>query len=269
MKLMGAPDWKKVALSMQPAAARKSQSKKRTSTDGSEAATASGSNSKRARRDSSAHAKSGLIDEEEDMSSQIKHAKDRPPELDQNRYENGSLIEVQLTPQDDWKLASIRGCSDKLYTVQLEPAEQNRHKPTGIPTSQLRLACNHESCRKHLLPFAALPLFCDNYDRWRRGELDHATARSGAASDAARGAVSGGLEWWQWHERVAGICDHRPPRSEPAFRLAEPVRAASAAAPPPGAAGARSPGAKPWSKHLAPGLHARASAFSGGESRRT
>ena len=50
MKLMGAPDWKKVALSMQPAAARKSQSKKRTSTDGSEAATASGSNSKRARR---------------------------------------------------------------------------------------------------------------------------------------------------------------------------------------------------------------------------
>ena len=68
---------------------------------------------------------------------------------------------------------------------------------------------------------------------------------------------------------VAGVCDHRPPRSEPAFRLAEPARAASEAAPPPGAAGARSPGAKPWSKHLAPGLHARASAFSGGESRRT
>ena len=60
---------------------------------------------------------------------------------------------MQLTPNAEWSLASIRGQgTDKLYTVQLEPAEANRHKPTGIPTSQLRLCCNHPDCKKHNLP---------------------------------------------------------------------------------------------------------------------
>ena len=60
---------------------------------------------------------------------------------------------MQLTPNAEWSLASICGQgTDKLYTVQLEPVKANRHKLTGIPTSQLRLCCNHPDCKKHHLP---------------------------------------------------------------------------------------------------------------------
>ena len=164
MTLKGAPDWKKVALSMQPAARKTAKDKKRSSTDGGDGGGGGQSASaKRQRRDNhQAASKGGAAPDEDEDFGMMKPAKDRPAELEQNKFEPGSLIEVQLTPNAEWSLASIRGQgSDKLYTVQLEPAEANRHKPTGIPTSQLRLCCNHPDCKKHHLPQAALPLFCD------------------------------------------------------------------------------------------------------------
>ena len=165
LKLQGAPDWKKVALSMQPA--RSKQTKKRASSDGADAPgvshQASGSGQNKRRRDSSATAKA--IEEEEDLGHQIKPATNRHADLEQNTHESDSLIEVQLTPESEWKLARVRGCTgaaaEKLYTVQLEPADQHRQKPSGISSSQLRLCCDHTDCRKHALQLAALPLFCD------------------------------------------------------------------------------------------------------------
>ena len=164
MTLKGAPDWKKVAISMQPAARKTAKDKKRSSTDGGDGGGGGqAASAKRQRRDShQAASKGGVIADEDEDFGLMKQAKDRPAELEQNKFEVGTLIEVQLTPNAEWSLATIRGQgSDRLYTVQLEPAEANRAKPTGIPFSQLRLCCNHPECKKHHLPQAALPLFCD------------------------------------------------------------------------------------------------------------
>merc|ERR1719469_1395518 len=113
---------------MQPAA-RKPATKKRSSTDGADQlghSAGSAAGAKRVRRDSHTAASKGgaVAEEEEDQSSMMKQAKDRPVELELNKFEPGSLIEVQLTPNAEWTLASIRGSSDKLYTVQIEPADQ-------------------------------------------------------------------------------------------------------------------------------------------------
>ena len=45
-----------------------------------------------------------------DLGHTIKAATNRPADLEQNTHENDSLIEVQLTPESEWKLARIRGC---------------------------------------------------------------------------------------------------------------------------------------------------------------
>ena len=75
-------DWKKNALSMQPAA-RKPATKKRSSTDGADQlghSAGSAAGAKRVRRDSHTAASKGgaVAEEEEDQSSMMKQAKDRP-----------------------------------------------------------------------------------------------------------------------------------------------------------------------------------------------
>ena len=96
---------------------------------------------------------------------QVRHATDRPSSDERNRYEMGQLIEV-LAPAtgglEEWRLACVRGCNEQgLYTIQYEPAEQNRHKQTGVEWANTRRACMHPDCRTHPLFLAALPVFCD------------------------------------------------------------------------------------------------------------
>jgi len=108
-------------------------------------------------------------EEEPDLTGgahQVKHAKDRPPELENNRFEPGQLVEILHSERahgdQDWRLAVVRAYNESSgYTIQMEPIESNRHKQTGVTFQQLRFACMHKSCRRHQLLLAALPLFCD------------------------------------------------------------------------------------------------------------
>ncbi|KAL3910201.1 MAG: hypothetical protein SGPRY_009144, partial [Prymnesium sp.] len=105
------------------------------------------------------------VEDEPDTPSgahQVKHAKDRPAELENNRLEPGQLVEMIHTETQDWRLAVVHKYNESAgYTIQMEPAESNRHKQTGVTFQQIRLACMHPNCRRHQLFLAALPLFCD------------------------------------------------------------------------------------------------------------
>lgn len=94
---------------------------------------------------------------------QYKHAPGRSPDLDKNLFEVGAYVEHKCPDTEEWRLAIVRTVNDEQaqYTIQLEPAETNRHKQTGVPHSALRMACAHPDCKKHCLYLAALPLFCD------------------------------------------------------------------------------------------------------------
>lgn len=92
-------------------------------------------------------------EEQVQAGTSYKHAKDRPAELENNRFEPGQLVEIQQG--DEWKLAVVRAFSETSgYTIQLDPVEQNRHKQTGVTFNQLRMACMHADCRCHAVPLA-------------------------------------------------------------------------------------------------------------------
>ena len=61
--------------------------------------------------------------------SQIKHATNRPAELEKNRYEPGQMVEAQVVDTGEWKAAVVRSCNEQgLYTIQHHPVESNRQK---------------------------------------------------------------------------------------------------------------------------------------------
>jgi len=145
---------------------KNSKSNKRAAREAEEIEAKAAQASKRVRRESSSRGQVQPEEEEEAAHAgvhQIKHAKDRSPELEQNPYEVGSHVEVQaLDMPTEWRLAVVRSCNEQSqYTVQYEPVEQNRHKQTGVAHSSLRMACSHADCRRNALFLAALPLFCD------------------------------------------------------------------------------------------------------------
>ena len=153
---------------------RPSQSKKRSSVGGAQGGAAGDEDSKagakRQRNSSGGAGKQVATEEDEGLDvgggiHQVRHATDRPSSDERNRYEMGQLIEV-LAPAtgglEEWRLACVRGCNEQgLYTIQYEPAEQNRHKQTGVEWANTRRACMHPDCRTHPLFLAALPVFCD------------------------------------------------------------------------------------------------------------
>eukprot|EP00964_Phaeocystis_antarctica_P099058 scaffold64960_cov33-Phaeocystis_antarctica.AAC.1 len=81
MTLKGAADWKKVALSMQPAARKPAKDKKRASTDGDGPVGGQTAGQKRQRRDSHQAASKGgaLPDEDEDLGSTMKQVAQQLP----------------------------------------------------------------------------------------------------------------------------------------------------------------------------------------------
>ena len=94
------------------------------------------------------------VEEEEELlqaGTSYKHAKDRPAELENNRFEPGQLVEIQQgSDANEWKLAVVHAFKESGgYTIQLEPVENNRHKQTGVTFNQLRMACLHPDCRRH------------------------------------------------------------------------------------------------------------------------
>ena len=95
---------------------------------------------------------------------QYRVAPGRPASLELNKFEVGSWVEHR-EDASTWRLAIVRSQQQAggqlQYTIQLEPVEQNRHKQTGVPHADLRMACSHPECKKHALHLAALPLFCD------------------------------------------------------------------------------------------------------------
>ena len=111
--------------------------------------------------------KTANVDEDEEACQEgthhIKPAQDRSVDMEQNRFEVGSWVEVLSNDSQQWRLGVVHACNEDLghYTVQCEPVEENRHKQTGIPQHALRMVCHHKDCKAHALYLAALPHFCD------------------------------------------------------------------------------------------------------------